>query len=264
MELLYAYPKGKKKVLTLSYDDGRIADRRLLDILNKNSIKGTFHLNSGKLNSEGYITKEEVEELYQGHEVSAHTVNHPWLTRVNNETIIYEVMQDRANLEEIMGYIIRGMSYPYGVYNEKLTQLLPCLGIEYARTVESTHKFNIPDDFLAWHPTCHHNENILEKAKEFLKYDKYVLFYLWGHSYEFDNDNNWKMIEEFCSLIGNREEIWYATNIQYVEYLTALKNIRLTSNREMAYNPSAISVWLKVNNRSIEIPAGQTIRIVDN
>ena len=43
------FPEGNYKVLTLSYDDGKITDRRLVDILNQNGIKGTFHLNSGYL-----------------------------------------------------------------------------------------------------------------------------------------------------------------------------------------------------------------------
>ncbi len=41
------YPGGKHKALTMSYDDGRTQDRRLVDIFNQNGIKGTFHLNSG-------------------------------------------------------------------------------------------------------------------------------------------------------------------------------------------------------------------------
>ena len=40
------FPGGKHKVLTMSYDDGKIDDYRLVSIFNKNGIKGTFHLNS--------------------------------------------------------------------------------------------------------------------------------------------------------------------------------------------------------------------------
>ena len=42
-----AFPGGKHKVLTLSYDDGKIQDRRLVKIFNKYGIKATFNLNSG-------------------------------------------------------------------------------------------------------------------------------------------------------------------------------------------------------------------------
>ncbi|MGL5434923.1 MAG: hypothetical protein ACRDBO_05900 [Lachnospiraceae bacterium] len=48
MNTIYTcFPNGKHKVLTMSCDDGRMEDYHLLDIFNKNGIKGTFHLNSG-------------------------------------------------------------------------------------------------------------------------------------------------------------------------------------------------------------------------
>ena len=40
-------PEGKKKVLTLSYDDEVTQDIRFVGILNKYGIKCTFNLNSG-------------------------------------------------------------------------------------------------------------------------------------------------------------------------------------------------------------------------
>lgn len=40
------------------------------------------------------------------------------------------------------------------------------------------------------------------------------LMYVWGHSYEFDNDNNWELMERFCAMAGGRGDIWYATNLE--------------------------------------------------
>ena len=46
MKVIYkCFPEGKFKVLTMSYDDGREPDKKLIDIFNNNGIKGTFHLN---------------------------------------------------------------------------------------------------------------------------------------------------------------------------------------------------------------------------
>ena len=42
-----AFPGGKHKVLTFSYDDGKLEDRRLVEIFNKNGLRGTFNLNTG-------------------------------------------------------------------------------------------------------------------------------------------------------------------------------------------------------------------------
>jgi hypothetical protein len=56
----------------------------------------------------------------------------------------------------------------------------------------------------------------MELAETFinLKPEKPQVFYLWGHSYEFDIDRNWQVIEDFCRLISGKEDIYYAINAQ--------------------------------------------------
>lgn len=71
------FPGGKHKALTMSYDDGRTQDRRLVPLFNQYGIKGTFHLNSGFLGDERHVRPDEVSTLYAGHEVACHTVSHP-------------------------------------------------------------------------------------------------------------------------------------------------------------------------------------------
>ena len=57
------FPQGKHKVLTMSYDDGKIFDRKLIEIFNKYGIKGTFHLNTGIMPvDEDRIQLSEVKE----------------------------------------------------------------------------------------------------------------------------------------------------------------------------------------------------------
>ena len=68
----FTYPNGLDKALTFSYDDGRVFDRKLVEIFNRYGVKGTFHLNSGTLGQKAergdFVTPQEVKELYQGHE----------------------------------------------------------------------------------------------------------------------------------------------------------------------------------------------------
>ncbi|WP_407945763.1 polysaccharide deacetylase family protein [Paenibacillus puerhi] len=106
------YPQGKFKALTMSYDDGRNADKRLVDIFNRNGIKGTFHINSGLTGKLDRVEEGELGRTYEGHEASAHTLTHPSIARIPKELLVHEVMEDRKNLERIFGYTIRGMSYP--------------------------------------------------------------------------------------------------------------------------------------------------------
>ncbi|HZG56814.1 polysaccharide deacetylase family protein [Paenibacillus sp.] len=259
-QIVKSFPGGKHKVLTMSYDDGRNADRRLVDIFNRYGVKGTFHLNSGLLGVGDRIGADEVSTVYAGHEVSAHTVTHPTIARSPKEQLVYEIMEDRKALERLTGYTVRGMSYPNGSYSKDIIDLLPHLGIAYARTVQSSKTFAMPDRLLEWNPTCHHKHDLLETAKAFdaLHKRQYLyMMYVWGHSYEFDEQGNWDVIERFCEFIGGRETIWYATNIEIVDYLQAFDRLQFSAACDFVYNPSAASVWLSVDGDIVEAKGGE-------
>ncbi|MBQ2676938.1 MAG: polysaccharide deacetylase family protein [Clostridia bacterium] len=263
------FPGGKTKALTMSYDDGPKFDRRLIEIFNKYGIKGTFHLNSGNLTETKTedawnVSKEEVAELYKGHEVSVHTLTHPNPCMLSNMGVVKEIMQDKQNLEQLCGYPVRGMSYPFGAYDDDVLSILPAVGMEYSRTVNSTGRFSLPKNFLEWHPTAHHCADICEKGKEFLEsnrpWDRNVM-YVWGHSYEFNNDNNWELIEEFCELMSGHDNVWYATNIEIVDYVNAVRALKFTADETVVYNPSAISVWVDVDGAAVEVKGGETKKL---
>lgn len=263
-KILMCYPGGKHKALTMSYDDGRNADKRLVHTFNKHGIKGTFHINSGLFGTPDRITEDEVASLYEGHEVSAHTLTHPTIARCPKEQIVHEIIEDRKNLERIVGYTVRGMSYPNGSYSRQIIDMLPGLGIEYARVVPSTGDYGIPEDWLEWKPTCHHNHNLMQKAEEFAALHKtqyLYLMYVWGHSYEFDNNNNWNVIEDFCAFIGGRDDIWYATNMEIVDYYKAYQQLKFSAALDFVYNPTAIPVWLSVDGEKVEIKAGAQVKL---
>ena len=273
MKVIYkCFPRGKFKVLTMSYDDGREPDKRLVTLLNKYGIKSSFHLNSGLLKdapqtpNDVYglrIPKEEIKDIYKGHEVSCHTATHPTIERSPIGQVVKEIIEDREKLEEIVGYTVRGLSYPNGSYSDEIKAMLHSIGIEYARVIDTTGNFEMPKDFLEWKGTCRHADtNLLKYADDFLALTKkqyLYMFYVWGHSYEFPKDNNWNVIEEFCKKIGNRDDIWYATNIEIVDYLKACDNLQFSMNSEFVYNPSYQSVWISVDGIIIEIPGGKQI-----
>ncbi|MCU6711916.1 polysaccharide deacetylase family protein [Paenibacillus sp. J5C_2022] len=261
---LNCFPEGKKKALTLSYDDGREHDRQLVAIMNRYGIRGAFHLNSGLLGKPGYVEASEVGELYAGHEISAHTVTHPFLTKCPKEKIVDEIVQDRRELERLASYPVKGMSYPYGDWNGQVVALLPALGIEYARTTKSHGSFNMPADPLEWHPTCHHRD-MLECGRRFLddqpRHSSMSLLYVWGHSYEFHDRHNWDELERFGEMIGGQEGIWYATNIELVLYWKALRNLRFSVSGESVHNPSALSVWFSADEDIVEVKPGQVLQL---
>ncbi len=260
--ILYCYPQGKKKALTMSYDDGTIHDRRLVEIFNAHGIKGTFHLNSGTFGREGKITAEEVATLYEGHEVSCHTFTHPFVERIPNMDVTQQILEDKETLENLCGYVVRGMSYPYGTRDTRSMEIMRSLGMNYSRTTASHNGFGIPDDFMLWNPTCHHKGDIMEKLHRFKSITSALsLFYIWGHSYEFNNDNNWELMEEFCAAAQGMEDTWYATNIEIYDYITALRRCELSVDRSMLYNPSAVSIWVIIDDNVIECKGGERTKL---
>jgi len=262
------FPGGRRKALHMSYDDGKVEDRRLVEIFNHHGIRGTFHLNSGHLDRDGYLCSDEIAALFAGHEVGTHTVTHPCLTHLPAEGIIHEILDDRRALERLLGYVVRGMSYPGGDVDERVVAMLPHLGIAYSRSVEVRKPFTIPDDFYRWPMSCHHSQS-LERADEFLQIPSQwglQLFYVMGHSYEFDSADKWKLIEDFCAKMGGREEIWYATNIEIADYIHAMRAVQVSVDGDILTNHTAISIWCSVWEggkplRELEIPVGGTVRL---
>lgn len=255
------FPGGKGKALTLSYDDGVEQDAQLIQILDRHKIKATFNINSGCYSEEGTVfesgkihrrmSRSAVVDLYKnsGHEVAVHSVSHPWLETLPPANVAREIIEDRLALERDFEQPIRGMAYPFGTYNDTVVEVLKNSGIAYSRTVVSTEKFELPTDWLRMPATCHHrNARLMELAETFLAMEVKnapKLFYLWGHTYEFERDGNWDVIERFCELVGGKEDIWYATNIEIYDYVEAYNRLVWSADMSMVKNPSAVPVYLR-------------------
>lgn len=256
------FPYGKTKALTMSYDDGVVQDKRLAGIFNRYGIQGTFHLNGGLFGDNTKrerIAKDEILQTYKGHEISAHGFTHQPLSVTPNERIADEILRDRQALESLTGAPVRGMSYPYGSMNDTVANILPALGIEYCRKIETTGSFNLPEDFMRWEATCHHNDNLLELTGQFLQLThkwQPSLMCVWGHSYEFDGDDNWDLIEQFCKMAANNESIWYATCIEIVDYIKALRSLKFSVDQKTVLNQSAQDVWISVDDAAVKISGG--------
>lgn len=225
---------GKKKAVTFSFDDGVTQDVRLIGIFNRFGLKCTFNLNSellglpgglireGKRVSHNKIQPQAVRAVYAGHEIAVHTLTHPNLAQVEEEAeILRQVNEDRKNLSALAGYPVVGMAYPGGGvnYTQDVAELLRKQGaVKYARTTVATGGFALPEDLMTLHPTVH----MIRFDEAFLLAERFLssapespsLFYIWGHSYEFDINDTWSRVEEFCGLVSGRDDVFYGTNAQ--------------------------------------------------
>ena len=222
---------GKKKAITFSFDDGVTQDIRLVEIFNKYGLKGTFNVNSGYLGliNENFVRNDrkithnkvkasELKKIYEGHEVAVHTLVHPTLTVLDEETIVRQVEEDRKALEALCGYPVVGMAYPNGPNDDRVAGIIrENTPIRYARTTVSTYSFELQkENLLRFNPSVYYIEDCLEEIVDkflALKTDEPQLLYIWGHSYEMDAEYiSWEKFERICEKLSGKEDIFYCTN----------------------------------------------------
>ena len=276
------FPGGKFKAVTFSYDDGSCYDRRLADLFESYGVRATFNLCSSMLKragETGNISADEAKSfISRGFEIANHGEKHMALGVSDHTRGIAEVLNCRTSLEEMLGCIIRGFAYPdtmkyiSGENYLRIKSYLQGLGIAYARLGGGDNdSFDIPDDFYAWYPTAHHNNPALddyitkfldineEKLYRASKYPR--LMYIWGHSAEFNSRNNWDRMENILSRLSGKEDVWYATNIEIVEYIEAYRRLVTSANGELVYNPTLKTLWMNVDGKTVSVEPGETVNI---
>lgn len=274
------FPGGKEKAVTLSYDDGNTADKKLSDIITKYGMKCTFNLMGRAICN--CLTDEEMKYYYldRGHEIAVHGVAHRAEGKQRAIEGIKEVLDCRLELEGRFGIIIRGMAYPdsgitsfaNGASYDNIKHYLKDLDIVYSRTLgRDNDSFMLPDDWYAWMPTAHHdNKNIMEYIDRFVKMeidpmyvsDRYPrLFYMWGHSFEYEHNKNWEHLEDICQRLGGKEDIWYATNMEIYRYVEAYSSLSYSADEKIIYNPSLLTVWFNIDGQTFSIKPGETLKL---
>jgi len=219
-------PEQFRKAVTFSYDDGNTQDIRLVELFNQYGMKCTFNLNSGLNESHAWeyrgsqvtrLNLPESAEIYQGHEIAVHGLQHRNMTELSSEELYQEIFADKQNLTEFFGREPVGMAYPYGAYHENVIDMLRKADLKYARTVNSNHSFAKQEHLLEFCPTCHHDDALLfDLAEKFLRSDseEMQIFYIWGHSYEFDGNHNWDRFEKLLDMLAGKSDIFYGTNAE--------------------------------------------------
>lgn len=272
------FPDGKAKAVTLSYDDGCPDDIRFSDTISRYGLKCTF--NWTRRNS---FTQAQIEEhfLSKGHEIAVHGADHRAEGTLRPIEGIRDVLDCRLELENKLGFIIRGMAYPdsgityfaNSASYDSIKKYLTDLDIVYCRTLGGdNNSFMLPDDWHAWMPSAHHtNPKVMEFIDEFMDLDlspkAYCakraprLFYLWGHSFEFARNNNWDHLDNICNKLAGKDDIWCATNIEIYDYVNAYNSLVYSADGTIIYNPSLLDVWFDADGALYKISSGETLKL---
>ena len=108
------------KIVALTYDDGpsKITTEALLNLLDKYDASATFFINGNHANNH----KDLVKEIYErGNEIGNHTLDHVWLTKMEDEEVRRQIYGNEALLRFLSGQegnmLVRP---PYGDINSDI------------------------------------------------------------------------------------------------------------------------------------------------
>ena len=205
------------KIVSLSFDDGTIYDKRFIGLLNKYGLRATFNLNSGLDDFIWYyedkpirrLNLEESKDIYNGHEVASHSLTHPYFSSLDEKRQIQEVEEDILNLEKIFSRKIEGFAFPFIDQTEANIQVVKNnIDLKYIRCSIFTEKILPKDRYHVGINALYDDKDIYEKLE---RYKSNILpnslFVIAGHSYEFEVKNDWEKIEKLLKYLKENDEL---------------------------------------------------------
>lgn len=233
--------------VTTSWDDGDILDRRLVDLLSRYGIKGTFYVTQNYRLQR--LLDEDIKKIAQLYEVGAHTLTHPDLRNLNGERQEQEIAGSKRWLQGLINSEIKMFCYPKGLYDDSVVEGVKRVNFSGARTTK-LGAITFSDPFLM--PTTiqvypfpfrnvtgkflqpYHQRAGALKALGVSRFSMYSwlsmakatfdiavkdggIFHLYGHSWEIDKYDMWNKLEKFLEYIGNRKDCVYLTNSELLK-----------------------------------------------
>ncbi len=145
-----------KKFLILTADDGYKDNlTRMLPLLEKYDLKATVFVVSDETHNRwdtdhptnpdtkiGLLTPDEIRALDQSGrvEIGGHTLSHAKLDELPKEEQRREILENKKQLEEILGHPILSFAYPFGNLNDSSKQEVKAAGYELAFATDSGPK----------------------------------------------------------------------------------------------------------------------------
>ena len=120
--------------VVLTFDDG-YADffTAAVPILQSHGFTATSFVISGRMGRGGFMTPSQVVAADgMGFTIGAHTVDHVALAAQPAARAVWEMMQSKLALEELLGHPIVDFAYPYGSFNQYDMAQAKTLGFETA------------------------------------------------------------------------------------------------------------------------------------
>ena len=245
--------ENKQIIITTSWDDGHPLDIRIVELLEKYNLKGTFYVPINNL-EHVVMDASTLSEIASKHEIGGHTVNHIYLNTLGKAAARYEISECKTMLQNQLGKEVDAFCYPGGKYSQRDIDFVKEAGFLFGRTTKLLHTtsdlrsqlmdttiqaYNHSSVTLIGHcvnnkfflPIVQNslfykgNKNFPELAEKLLSriLNTGGVFHLWGHSWEIEKFGLWKELEVVFKMLAFNNEIAYLNNTECWNTLT--KNV---------------------------------------
>jgi peptidoglycan/xylan/chitin deacetylase (PgdA/CDA1 family) len=130
-------------VAALTFDDGfQNWLTNAVPLLERLRVRATFYVCPGRFGAQHSSVSGEAGRLLDEHgvreladrgmELGSHTLSHPDLRGLDDESLAAELADSKRAIEAITGRPCRTFAYPYGLYDERVTRAVADAGYELA------------------------------------------------------------------------------------------------------------------------------------
>jgi peptidoglycan-N-acetylglucosamine deacetylase len=222
-------------IITTSWDDGHPLDMRLAEMLARNGLRATFYV--PKQIETGVMSDAQVRELASNpdFEIGAHTLNHVFLTEVDDASATSEIDGSKKWVEDVTGRACAMFCPPAGKFTSAHVPMFRSAGFDGIRTVELASLdaprkrggyVEMPTTLQSFpHPASAYLRNSL-KRRVFGNFGLYLRYglgrnwtafarrvidhaseaggvlHLWGHSWEIEQTAQWGPLDEVLRAMG--------------------------------------------------------------
>lgn len=122
--------------VALTFDDGCETDLiTAAPILKEFGFQATFYITVGFLGKRGVMSRQQLRELAEaGLEIGCHSMTHPYLTDLPENTLGREIADAKKELEQIVGTPVKHFSCPGGRWDERVVRIAKQAGYESVAT----------------------------------------------------------------------------------------------------------------------------------
>jgi peptidoglycan/xylan/chitin deacetylase (PgdA/CDA1 family) len=119
-------------------------------ILAAYGFKAVAYIVSGFVDQPRYVSRAQVVEMDRaGIEIASHTVDHADLARSSSASVMFQVVQSKHWLEQLVGHPVVDFAYPSGQFNAQVIAALKLAGYDTAVTEQTSTVHSLADRY-AW------------------------------------------------------------------------------------------------------------------